>query len=242
MGSNEPLDEDSEVDRRDAEDDDQPNADEARGAVVDTVVLLYFLLADEFALLLDLLGRPLRVPLVVLDVNEEPGTPPHAMSELTEAIDHEDRKSKDLAATEGERVAAAERRDKLTRVFDLVEDGSIEIVEMSPAELERFAALQDAKRAGEFGLVFVLDPGEAACLAIAIERNLVLATDDGDALKALAKLSSEHGYERIRKLLRRAADEGRITQQQANDIHGRMRELGFWDREHPFPDLPGDAA
>ena len=50
---------------------------------------------------------------------------------------------------------------------------------------------------GDLGLRFPLDPGEAACLAIAVRRDLVLVTDDADALQALEHASPDHPYERI---------------------------------------------
>jgi predicted nucleic acid-binding protein len=78
-------------------------------------------------------------------------------------------------------------------------------------------------------LRFRLGSGEAACLALAVERDLVLVTDDSDALAALEALRAGHPYERIRKLLRRAANSKLITRKRAREIHDAMRQAGFWD-------------
>lgn len=47
-------------------------------STVDTVVLLYFLLAEECDLLLTLLGEPIWVPLTVYDPSEQ-ALPPEAL-------------------------------------------------------------------------------------------------------------------------------------------------------------------
>lgn len=79
-----------------------------------------------------------------------------------------------------------------------------------------------------------LDDGEAACLAVAVERGWTLATDDGDALRVLERLAHDHPYERIRRLLVRAAADGLVTEAEANEIHEEMTRAGFWDRVRPF--------
>ncbi|WP_123788449.1 hypothetical protein [Phytoactinopolyspora halophila] len=63
--------------------------------------------------------------------------------------------------------------------------------------------------------------GEAACVAIGVHRGHTVATDDGDALSVLEHLSPGHQYERIRKLLIWMADEGVISQHEANGVHDR---------------------
>ncbi len=72
-------------------------------------------------------------------------------------------------------------------------------------------------------------------MAIASERRWVIATDDSDALKALHRITPRHPYERVRKLLIRAANAGHVTEGEANGIHDDMVRLGFWDRQRPFP-------
>ena len=107
---------------------------------------------------------------------------------------------------------------------------------MDPDEQRLADDLQGAG-AFELGLKVPLSPGEAACVAIAIRRQWTIATDDSDALKALAGLqgNSEYHYERIQKLLVRAANEGLVSESGANRIHARIVSYGFWDTGCPFP-------
>ena len=44
----------------------------------------------------------------------------------------------------------------------------------------------------------------------------------------------DYPYERIRKLLVRAAIEGHTSREEANRLHDEMRTLGFWDSGQPF--------
>jgi hypothetical protein len=204
-------------------------------AIADTVVLLYFLLAGEHELLLRLLGTPLHVPRLVFDPDEEPDTPPPAMSEIARATDYHRRVTGDPSRPQASREAAAAGADRLQAASALHRRGDLDIVDMTDTERGRFAALTSPERVGEFDLRFPVDPGEAACVAIALERKWTIATDDNDALKALRAISSRHPYERIRKLLIRAAEEGHIMRGQANEIHAMMTNLGFWDQQLPFP-------
>ena len=106
---------------------------------------------------------------------------------------------------------------------------------MTPEELLLAAQLQSSN-ASAHGLKVGLGPGEAVCVAISYVRKWTIATDDADALKVLDR---RHGgrnytYERIRKLLVRATDEGHISREEANRLHNEMRALGFWDSGQPF--------
>ena len=105
---------------------------------------------------------------------------------------------------------------------------------MTPDEHDLYDELTAVSAPPE-GLIASLDAGEAACLAIALRRGCVFATDDTDALRILERRAPGHPYERIRKPLIRAAEEGLIDRRRANAIHERMRMLGFWDTQPPFP-------
>lgn len=205
-------------------------------AVADTVILRYFLFVDRADLMLDLLGRPLYVPPIVFDPDE--GTPEReeAMSEITRSILVQRRTADDPGRPARDREEARRKAEALTQVRELHASGAISVVGLNDAELETFARLTSASGAREAGLAFRLDAGEAACVALAVHRTWVFATDDQDVLTALEKLSPSHPYERIRKLLKRAADEGRISQAEANAIHAEMTQLGFRDVV-PFPVL-----
>lgn len=201
--------------------------------VVDTVVFRYFLLVDRTELLLNLLGSPLGVPRVVYDPDE--GTVPlQAMSEMTRAIYDQARRWEDRSQPDDVRAAANKRMQRLHAIHSLYGLGHVEVMDMTDQERRTFARLTSRRGAAATHLMFPLAGGEAASVAVAIGRGLTCATDDNDALKALEMLEPGHPYERIRKLLRRAAHGDVITHDEANRIHREMRRAGFWDRGAPF--------
>jgi predicted nucleic acid-binding protein len=203
--------------------------------VVDTVVLRYFLLVDEADLMLELLEAPIAIPRIVYDDDDEgPQVSDDARSEITRSIAYQRRASGDPARDQDARRVAARNADRLERITALHTSGRVVIVDLTAEELALVGRLTSPTASKDFGLRFPLDAGEAACLAIAVERALVLATDDDDALRALEHHAPGHPYDRIRKLLIRAGNEGLCTPERANEIHREMRQLGFWDRDDPF--------
>ena len=200
--------------------------------IVDTVVLLYFLLVGEEELLCTLLGTPLQVPLAVYDP-EDRDLPPTAarraelLSEMRQAVGHYE----SSAGLTGD-------TDSLSRVrrIDSLHDASrLVSVPMTPEE-RMLAVKRQSAGALDYGIRVPLGPGEAACVAISFERGWTIATDDSDALTVLEKLHGNQPfrYERIRKLLIRAAEEGHVTREEANRHHAAMRSHGFWDSGRPF--------
>jgi predicted nucleic acid-binding protein len=75
-----------------------------------------------------------------------------------------------------------------------------------------------------------LGRGEAAALALAVNRGYGLATDDQDAIEVARGVRSELPIHRIRALLLRAVKTGLITKSRARELHSAMIEAGFWDR------------
>ncbi len=202
--------------------------------VVDTVVLLYFLFADRADLLFELLGRPIYVPRVVFDPAE--GDVPDAMrSEITKSIAFQTKRSIDQGRTEQERDVALRNKTRLATAHGHVAQGNIEIIDLSEDEQLVFADLMNPQSDREGGRVLALGRGEAACVAIAVTRDMVVATDDSDGVKALKQLKSKRTPERIRRLLMRAGKEGLCDEVTANAIHAEMMQLGFWDKTPPFP-------
>ena len=202
-------------------------------AVVDTVVLRYFLLVDEIDLLLDLLGDPIAVPRVVFD-RDEGEIPETARSEVTRSIHYQRRAALDPARDAESKQLATRNAERLARVFELHSQARLQVVDLSETERHTLGQLTSPSGCKNFGLAFPLDPGEAACVSVAVARGLVLATDDGDALKALHAIAADHPYERIRKLLIRAAKNTMVSTERANAIHREMRTVGFWDSQRPF--------
>ncbi|MGH8902783.1 MAG: hypothetical protein ACRDYA_14180 [Egibacteraceae bacterium] len=206
-------------------------------AIVDTVIVQYFLLADAFDLLLDLLGRPVYVPRAVFDPDE-----PHAaseadasLSEIGRNIRYEERLARSFGVPDEERDRARCNAERLRSLAQHVKPGEVEVADMTDAELALLGRLTSANPDPHLCLLLPLGAGEAACLAIALKRVYVVATDDSDALRALAQLRPDHPYERIRRLLQRAAGEERLFRADANRLHQRMQASGFWDRTLPFP-------
>lgn len=204
--------------------------------ITDTSVLGYFLLADAFDLLTDLLGCPVQVPTDVYDPDDlreqDGGTPPEdLLSEMRRGIMRYEHKAK--------QGGSAEDVMRFRQVDALCEKGLIRPILMSEEELVMAGLLRSANEAGRYGIKAVLGAGEAACVAIARHRSWVIVTDDNNALKVMDFLHDNRAYrfERIRKLLKRAADDGFITRSTANGIHRIMTSKGFWDRKLPFPDV-----
>lgn len=206
--------------------------------IVDTVVPLYFLLVGEEDLLCDLLGTPIRVPIAVYDPDDR-SLPPEAMrrseylSEMRQSARHYE-----VAATAD--IASRVSLERVRRVDDLFDGERLTVVEMSETEARLAAELQSREGVAGAGLRAALGPGESACVAIAWERAWTIVTDDDAPLGVLDHLHGERSYpyERIRKLLIRAATEKRLSKSQANELHAEMVELGFWDAGTPFPDSP----
>ena len=209
---------------------------ESPETVVDTVVLRYFLMVDEFDLLAELLGDPIAVPRIVYDPEEPGHLDEVARSEISRSIEYQRRASRDPARNASARAIAERNAVRLGDVDGLCERGRVVILDLTPDELDLVGRLTSRERCGDFGLRFPLDAGEAACLALAVERGLTLATDDGDALTVLERHAPGPAYERIRRLLIAAGEQGLCTTARANDIHDEMRRLGFWDTTLPFPD------
>jgi predicted nucleic acid-binding protein len=212
---------------------------ESPDSVIDTVVLMYFLMVDEVELLLDLLGDPIAVPRVVFDPDEPPPAEVEdadTLCEISRSIEHHRRVSQDPARNGDARQTAARNADRLATMAGLHERGHVVVLDLTAGELELLGRLTSRETCGEFGLRFPLDAGEAACLALAVSQELTLATDDTDALTAVKSHAPGHPYERIRRLLIAAGERGVRTKLEANEIHERMRRLGFWDATMPFPD------
>lgn len=203
--------------------------------VVDTVVLRYFLLVDAVELLLSLVGSPVGVPRIVYDPEEEEQAPDDARSEITRSIGYQQKVSRDRARDASAREEAARCAIGLQAIAAVHDGGALAVLDLGGQELRLVAQLTSPESCKAFGLRFALGPGEAACLAIAVQRDLVLVTDDTDALRALERYRPGHPYERIRRLLVRAGESRLCTRERANEIHREMRRLGFWDRGEPFP-------
>ena len=204
-------------------------------SAVDTVVLRYFVFVNRADLLIIVLGRPIGVPRTVFDPDEEPGTPEEAMSEIPRSIIVQTRRSQDMTRDAVARAVAKRNAERLATIRELHSEGSIEILDMTTDERRVFSMLTSAAEMHRVGLRMPLGGGEAACVATAVTRGYVLATDDDDALRGQTNLAPSLRRARIRSLLRDLAGRGVISDRDANALHQEMHDLGFWDTEAPFP-------
>lgn len=203
-----------------------------RNHIIDTVVLLYFLLAEQEDLLGDLIGWPLRMPFAVYDPDDWTGSlESKRRLDLSSEMYQAERYYDNMALETGDTGAAF----KINKVDRLHAEGRVAVEAMDLAEQRLADELQGA-RALQLGLRASLGAGEAACVAIAFQRDWTIVTDDNDALRALSALygDRDYGYERVRKLLIRAAVENRVAEDEANRIHDSMASFGFWDSQRPF--------
>ena len=196
--------------------------------VLDTVVLLYFTLVDRLELLVDLAPKGLVTTAIVFD--PDAGT----LCEIGRARHFYEKMSIDPRASLDKQQKSQLAIARFDGVSSLYDEGRLTVVELTDSEVDLFSMLATRRTAQAAGIQREIDPGEASCLAVAIERSWILATDDTDALRVLEVIASGHRYERIRKLLIRAAKNGHISRITANEIHAEMRKWGFWDHTEPF--------
>jgi hypothetical protein len=203
-------------------------------AIVDTVVLRYFLFVDKFDILGMMLGQPIGIPRIVFDPDEG-AVSEETMSELRRSMHVQERRAGDRTRPDSERADAARNSTRLAQLAHLHADGSVVTVDMTDEERGTFSRLTQASSAVKMGLRLPLSGGEAACLAICLHRGARLVTDDTDAIIALKALAPPgDNYRRIRGLLQDAANAAVVTRDEANKVHAEMRRLGFWDTESPF--------
>jgi predicted nucleic acid-binding protein len=199
------------------------------------MVVHYFLLTSRLNLLADALDPPVVLPRLVYDPDDPADADDRAVSEITRGVRYFRQRSRSQEAGEDERLVAARHADRLASIQQFVDKSLIEIADMTDQELVMFANLTSKPPDDKLPRLLPLGAGEAACVAIGVHRHYTVATDDSDALRVLEHLSPAHPYERIRKLLIRAAEQGLIEQDDANNIHAEMRSYGFRDTTTPFP-------
>ena len=209
-----------------------PESPPDKSVIVDTVVLRYFLLVERFDLLAQVLGGRMSTSRIVYDPGDLDKEVVH--SEMAKSIQVQNMRSADPKRSREERERAKMFAERLSNIQDCCRSGRILIVDMSQRERSVYARLSSEDNIGEYDIAFPLGDGEAASIAIAVERGWTLATDDNDALKALRKLRPDQPSLRIRRILIDAADLGFITPAEANNIHAEMRNCGFWDKVPPY--------
>lgn len=209
-----------------------PESPPDKPVIVDTVVLRYFLLTERFDLLAQVLGSRITASRIVYDPGDLDRDIVHG--EMAISIRVQNGRSADFKPSREEREQAKMFAERLSAIHDYCRSGLISVVDMSLRERSIYSRLGSEDNIGEYDIAFPLGGGEAASIAIAVERGWTLATDDNDALKALHRLRPDHPCLRVRRILIDAADLGFITPTEANGIHAEMRSCGFWDNTSPY--------
>ena len=198
--------------------------------VADTVVVNYFVAVGEFELLRQLLGGRVHVPRAVFDPDEPEDIAEDAASELRRGLRLHRRRANDRGVGKELRERSARALPNFERLTEHASRGNLVALELTPDEMRMYAKLRDKEFVAQHSLIVGLGHGEAAALAIALERDAALATDDQDAITIGRGLFPGLGVHRIRGLLIRAAEQGLIDKKRAQTIHAAIVRAGFWER------------
>lgn len=199
-------------------------------AIFDTVVINYFLQTERLHLLAELCGGSIAIPRAVFDPDEDDGGREEGLSELRRGMHLHRRRSTEDGAPPEVRDLSSRLLPRFEVLPQLTQQGVLQVVDLTLAELIHYANLRDASYVRRFGLVVGLGPGEAAVIAVCLERGWRPATDDNAAIKVLASLLPHVKPLRIRALLRLAVERGLLAVDEARQIHEEMKSLGFWDK------------
>ena len=151
-----------------------------------------------------------------------------------ETIHHRYRGS-DPRMRDDRRRAAQTAADRLERIADLLIGNKLKIITIQEhQETALYARLSSPRQAEDLGLTRSISYSAASCVAVAYERDMVLASDDRDAVRALQVLSPDHLSVSTQDLLRMASQAGHISKQQANDIHLNIAFRGICDPNPPY--------
>lgn len=127
--------------------------------------------------------------------------------------------------------------DNLERIADHLIDNKLRIItiqEQDHQETELYARLASQNKAQALGLARSIGYSAASCVTIAYKRDMVLASDDQDAVQALRVLSHDHPSVNTQALLQMASQAGHISKEEANDIHLEIAYRGFCDPNPPY--------
>lgn len=168
----------------------------------------------QFDLLVEILGGTVTVPRHVFDPDEDPDGVAALLSEIGRTERYFAKRADDVEGWS--RIRALRQREDML-VTDLDED-----------ELGLFAELQSRDFTHELGLA-ALGPGEAAVIAIAVNRGWAAVLDDAAARSALNFKNPGSKVATSRELLRSAAvsDDVNLTSEEAEAIYLEMRSRGY---------------
>lgn len=207
--------------------------------VVDSSILIPWSLVSKTELLVSI--GDIFTTDFVYDLNEISQLDPLTItkswgaSDIAKDILHYRRKGSDLRLTDYWRLAAQTSADNLERIADHIIDNRLKIINVQEhQEIDLYARLTSQRQAEALGLARSISYSAASCVTVAYRRDMVLASDDKDAVRALRALSQDHPSISTQDLLRMASQAGHISQQQANDIHIDIAYRGICDPNPPY--------
>lgn len=127
--------------------------------------------------------------------------------------------------------------DNLERIADHLITNKLKIIsiqEQDRQEIDLYAQLASQIEAEELGLTRSISYSAASCVTVAYKRDMILASDDRDAVQALRVLSPDHLSVSTQDLLRMAVQAEHISKQKANDIHLDIAHRGICDLNPPY--------
>lgn len=207
--------------------------------VVDASILIPWSLANKAELLVSV--GDIYTTDFVYDFNEMSQLSPTKITKSWGASDiaketiHHRYRGSDPRMRDDRRRAAQMAADRLERIADLLIGNKLKIVTIQEhQETALYARLSSQRQAEDLGLTRSISHSAASCVAVAYERDMVLASDDRDAVRAMQVLSPDHLSVSTQDLLRMASQAGHISKQQANDIHLDIAFRGICDPTPPY--------
>lgn len=143
----------------------------------------------------------------------------------------------DPKLSEHTRRVAIDAVARLDGIADLHIYGDLKIAVLEDSETELCKQLVSAKQSESLGLHWPIGYTAASCVAVAVARGMVLASDDEDARAALDCLSPKHPKQSTQDLLRMAVGKRLISREKANEIHGAMCQMDLWNPQPPYPNI-----
>lgn len=184
-----------------------------REVVCNTTPIRHYAVVGQFGLLVEMLGGKVCVPREVLDLDENLDGAAPLLSEIGQTERYFAKRSGQIEAW--------------SRIHALRQRTDIEVIDLDHEELVLFAEVRSSRLMKQLGLAGVLGPGEAAVMAIAINRGWAALLDDAAARSALSHKSPETEIWTSREVLRSAVAQDHLTSDAAESIYLEMRSHGY---------------
>ncbi len=201
--------------------------------LVDAPVLLYWSLANATDLLVQLFGGITTTDLVYR-IGDTTGWPNNQIAR--DRCYYQSRCS-DPKLDERTRRIAMDAIIQIDRIGNMYINGHLRIVELDDKELDFLCQLTSDKQVEKLGLTWKLGDAAASCVAVAVNRGMVFASDDADAWAALKRLSPKHPTQSSQGLLRTAVEARLISKAAEEATLETLRKMDLWNRQPPYPDI-----